>query len=165
MFGHICIYYNFTANKKIKNMRIENTIPVLNANIDYSLEERYLRAWGSWYAMENRIDDLGYPKSAAFTKERVDGDRGGYFHGDEDINSIPRKIDKILADKPVFKHIAECEYVFMKDYPVKIKSDWIHGRSKLYLGSSQSSREKKYSSLKLQVMSYIMGSVKNSGLF
>lgn len=78
---------------KNKNMRIENTIPVLNANIDYSLEERYLRAWGSWYAMENRIDDLGYPKSAAFTKERVDGGRGGYFHGDEDINSIPRKIE------------------------------------------------------------------------
>ena len=121
-----------------------------------------LEKWGWWYHNENKTIDLGYPKTASFVNERVDGlrrDAAGYVSELDENQALPLMIHDGLMKDTLFMKIAKISYgICRRGCSISDKANLLKHEG-YYLGSSKEACRKKYAQLEDNLHCYMAGFV------
>ena len=127
--------------------------------INYSLAEYSLKEWGIFYARENVVPDIGYPKMSAFMKEYMGG--GGYVESFQshfdDVSETCSIVHRALLSEPLLYQVAQTSFVHCRNETLARKAVWLRVNKGIYLGSTDKSTQIKYRSLEDQLLAYIQG--------
>jgi len=112
-----------------------------------------LKHWGREFKRSSKLEDIGYPKQCSFMNDPT----GAGYHSDIEPDDNVIHVDKVLRKQPILYLVAQCSFAFHAKESIATKSNLLHVRGGVWLGSTSNSQRVMYKALETQLVAYIDG--------